>query len=266
MSQVAPEELEQLRVALAPLIGASFSVLKLPRVILAAFEPSQIGTIAGTLLDACLPELHLLLPEDDLLKEVGLVKHEGLIGEREGYPDYKHEAGKRLELKLLYVDPVGVVMKKPPTPREPSARLTQKVTVKNVVPETDVLMVVAYQLQPSSEQADLYSPTMIDIGLFPMIECIRARDHRLTEGGGKWFGDYETPAVLSKRGRAKVAKEIKPDYSAYGRKESEGYDLNEDTNFGKLKRIPYRPLQEFLRKHGAKCAVRGDYPKPWVMG
>ena len=27
------------------------------------------------------------------------------------------------------------------------------------------------------------------------------------------------------------------DYSSYGRKENEGKDLNEDTNFGKLKRI-----------------------------
>jgi len=265
MSQVTPEELEQLRLRLSPLIGASFNVLKLPRTILGAFEPSQIGTIAGTLLDACIPEFHLLLPDDDLLKEIGLVKHEGLIGEREGYPDYRHESGKRLELKLLYVDPVGVVMKKPPTPREPSARLSQKVTVKNVVPETDVLMVVAYQLQPIREQPDLYSPTVIDMGFFSMIECIHARDHRLIDSGGKWFGDYETPAVLSKKGRKKIAAAIEPDYSAYGRKKSEGYDLNEDTNFGKLKRIPYKSLQEFLKKHGAKYTLRGDYPEPWVI-
>lgn len=56
------------------------------------------------------------------------------MGEREGYPDYKHSSGKRLELKLLYVDNPSLKMKKPPTPREPSARLTQKVTVKNVDP------------------------------------------------------------------------------------------------------------------------------------
>jgi hypothetical protein len=28
-------------------------------------------------------------------------------------------------------------------------------------------------------------------------------------------------------------------------------DFEKDTNFGKLKRIPYPPLQEFMRKHGA---------------
>ncbi|WP_288175448.1 hypothetical protein [Sporofaciens musculi] len=37
------------------------------------------------------------------------------------------------------------------------------------------------------------------------------------------------------------------DYSSYGRKENEGKDLNEDTNFGKLKRIPYGPLQEYIK-------------------
>ena len=37
------------------------------------------------------------------------------------------------------------------------------------------------------------------------------------------------------------------DYSSYGRKENEGKDLNEDTNFGKLKRIPYAPLQRYIR-------------------
>ena len=34
-----------------------------------------------------------------------------------------------------------------------------------------------------------------------------------------------------------------------GRKESEGKHVNEDTNFGKLKRIPYGPFQEFLKKY-----------------
>src|ERR1039457_3654042 len=39
------------------------------------------------------------------------------------------------------------------------------------------------------------------------------------------------------------------DTSSYGRKESEGKDFNEDTNFGKLKRIPHPGLQTFLRKY-----------------
>lgn len=32
-----------------------------------------------------------------------------------------------------------------------------------------------------------------------------------------------------------MAANIEIDYSSYGRKENEGKDLNEDTNFGKLK-------------------------------
>ena len=35
------------------------------------------------------------------------------------------------------------------------------------------------------------------------------------------------------------------------RKHLSGQDFEKDTNFGKLKRIPYPPLQDFMRKHGA---------------
>ncbi len=31
------------------------------------------------------------------------------------------------------------------------------------------------------------------------------------------------------------------------RKENEGKDMNEDTNFGKLKRIPYAPLRQYIK-------------------
>jgi hypothetical protein len=99
-----------------------------------------------------------------------------------------------------------------------------------------------------------------------MIECIRARDHRLTASGGRWFGDYETPAILSRAGRRKFEAGDALDLDHYGRKESEGYDFNEDTNFGKLKRIPYRPLQEFLMKNGADYLVSGTYPALWTLG
>jgi hypothetical protein len=174
------------------------------------------------------------------------------MGDREGYPDYYHRSGLRAELKLLYIDPVDVAMKKPPTPREPSARLTQKVTIKNVDPARDVLLVITYQLQANQDTPILYSPTIVDLGVFSMIESIRARDARLIEGGGQWFGDYDTPAVLSKQGLKKLARGESVDRSIYGRKQSEGKDLNEDTNFGKLSRIPYQPLRDFLRKHGYK--------------
>lgn len=262
---ITSEEIAQLRQALQPLRGVQFDVLKIPKDILGAFEPSQIGTIVGTLMDACIPQLAEIVPENALLRKIGLTKQEGILGDREGYPDYKHESGKRLELKLLYVDPVGVQMKKPPTRREASARITQKVTVKNVVPATDVLLVIAYQLRANTGHQDVYSPTIIDLGLYPMIECVQARDHRLVSRGGKWFGNYETPAVLSKIGRAKIAKREPVDEKQYGRKESEGYDFNEDTNFGKLKRVPLESLQRFLKKHGATYARKGSHPTPWAI-
>ncbi len=81
-----------------------------------------------------------------------------------------------------------------------------------------------------------------------MIELVEIRDKRLMDRGGRWFGNYETPAVLSQIGNAKLSKGEPVDTSTYGRKESEGKDFNEDTNFGKLKRIPYKPLQDFIKK------------------
>ncbi len=249
MTDISPEELDLLRKALDPLKKVQFEVLKLPEAVLAGFEPSQIGTLVGVLMDACIPQLSLIIEDARLLSEVGLKKHAGILGEREGYPDFLHDSGKRLELKLLYVDPVGVKMKRPPTPREPSARLTQKVTLKNVKPDLDVLLVVAYRLEPNHEEKKVFSPTIIDLEVFPMIECIRARDSRLLTAPGKWFGDYETPVILSGIGKRKLSEGLPLDEFSYGRKAKEGKDYNEDTNFGKLARIPYRPLQGFLAKH-----------------
>ncbi len=185
--------------------------------------------------------------------KVGLEKHEGLLGEREGYPDYRHSpSGLRVELKLIFVDNPCLKMKKPPTLREPSARLTQKVTVKNVTPKTDAMLLIAYQLQKSSDQQDAVTPKVIDFGVFSMIELVEARDRRLVESSGRWFGNYETPCILSRLGRKKIKQGISLDISTYGRKESEGKDFNEDTNFGKLKRIPHPDLQAFLRKYSHK--------------
>ena len=263
---VSDDMFTELKETLVLLAGLQLEVLRLPRSILKAFEPSQIGTIVGVLMDACIPELPNLLKHKDIdLSKLGLTKHEGVLGDREGYPDYHHKSGARIELKLLYKDPKGVEMKAPPTPREPSARLTQKVTLKNVEPSIDVLMVLAYELQPLPNYPNLYSPTIIDIGLFSIIHCICARDDRLTRGGGKWFGDYETPCVPSISGKAKLIRGEALDDSLYGRKMSEGRDFNEDTNFGKLKRIPYKPLQLFLKKHGASYTTKGEWPEPWTI-
>ena len=93
--RITQAELCELKEQLKPLIGLRFRSLSLPIVALEAFEPSQIGTIVGALMDAMIPHMKI----DGL----GLSKHEGILGDREGYPDYKHESGKRVELKLLYV-------------------------------------------------------------------------------------------------------------------------------------------------------------------
>lgn len=245
---ISQSEIEELKKTLFPLIGVQFEILSIPREILKGFEPSQIGTMIGTLMDACIPQLPLI-PTTTGLPDIGLSKHNGILGEREGYPDYLHSSGKRLELKLLYVDNPNIEMKKPPTPREPSARLTQKVTFKNVIPKLDVLLVIAYSLEENIENPNCFSPTIKDIGLFPVFDCIVARDFRMYNSNGGWFGDFETPTILSKVGKQKLREGKSLDNSKYGRKESEGQDFNEDTNFGKLKRIPYEPLQNFLTKY-----------------
>ena len=239
--RISNHDLVELKEQLKPLIGQRFRSLSLPIVAIAAFEPSQVGTIVGTLMDALIPHLDI--------KGLGLEKHEGILGEREGYPDYKHESGKRLELKLLYIDNPSLKMKKPPTPREPSARLTQKVTVKNVDPELDAMLLIAYRMEVDDLNSDAAVPKIIDLELFSMIELVEARDKRMTDGSGRWFGNYETPTVLSKIGKEKYSKGLPLDTSSYGRKESEGKDFNEDTNFGKLKRIPHPKLQSFLSKY-----------------
>ncbi len=249
--RISESELAFLRRAFKPLLHRPFRFLSLPIPSLAGFEPSQIGTICGTLMDACLPYLGL---ED--IPELGLTKHDGILGEREGYPDYLHSSGFRVELKLLYMDNADLKMKRPPTAREPSARLTQKVTVKNIRPEKDAMLVLAYQLRPQDDNPAFVSPTVIDYEVFSMIELVEARDKRLLDCGGRWFGHYETPAIVSKIGRRKIAEGVPLDTSLYGRKESEGKDFNEDTNFGKLKRIPHAALQAFLAK--CKRAARGS--------
>ena len=240
--RITPQQLADLREALFPLEGVQFTSLLLPLVALADIEPSQIGTIVGTLMDTLIPHL-------DDIAEFGLEKHEGILGEREGYPDYRHlPSGLRVELKLIFVDNPNIPMKKPPTHREPSARLTQKVTVKNVVPQTDSLLLIAYQLQESEDRKDAVSPTIIDLDVFSMIELVEARDKRLIDTGGRWFGDYETPCIISHLGRRKRNQGVPLDTTSYGRKQSEGKDFNEDTNFGKLNRIPHPDLQAFLHK------------------
>ncbi len=231
-SVASSEDIANIKAALRPLIGAQFNILSIPKEILPAFEPSQIGTIVGSLMDACIPQLSKII-ESDTFDSVGLRKNVGILGDREGYPDYLHTSGKRLELKLLFVDNPNIEMKKPPTPREPSARLTQKVTFKNVQADKDLLLVIAYALMKNKTKPGFFPPTIIDFEIFPVYDCILARDRRMYESNGGWFGLFETPAILSNSGKRKMDANLAIDYSAYGRKENEGKDLNEDTNFGK---------------------------------
>ena len=243
---------------LSPLIGQFIDYLSLPKKSIVDFEPSQFGTIVGTLVDAMLPEIcHQM--------GIGLHKSSGIIGEREGYPDFEHVLGYRLELKGLFKDNPSLNLKRPPTPREPSARLTQKVTLKNVIPSKDLMLLICYQMEERTDDNNLISPRIKDLKVFPVIELVKARDFRMESQGGKWFGNYETPTILSKSGRQKKKGGLPLDETAYGRKESEGKDYNEDTNFGKLKRIPYQRLHEFLKKHNCSFASQGNYPSKWSL-
>ena len=229
-----------LREALLPLVGLRISWLSIPGPALPGFEPSQLAVIVNTLLDGILPQIeHLATDAEnaDRLQSIGLSKSPGVIGQRESYPDYVHVSGKRVELKGLFVDNPALKMKRPPTQREPSARIKENVTTDVIDPANDALLVAAAQLR--ADESGICSPYIIDIGVFSMVECVRARDGRLAEAGGRWFG--RLPKVVKKRSQQKhhAGHSLDDD------------DYEKDTNFGKLKRIPYQPLQDFLHTHGA---------------
>lgn len=219
------------------MIGLKVDWLALPTDALLGFEPSQIAVIVNTLLDATLPQIKLLglSPENaEKLKHIEFTKPARQIGQREAYPDYISKSGKRFELKGLFVDNPELDFKRPPTRREPSARLKENITFEIVDPATDVLFVAAIQLR---EDGEFCSPYIIDIGLFSMIECIEARDRRLHDSGGRWIGG--APKVISQRGAQKQR----------ANEELTEQDYKPDTNFGKLKRIPHPPLENFLTKY-----------------
>lgn len=104
-------------------------------------------------------------------------------------------------------------------------------------PENDALLLAAAQLK--EDETGGCSPYIIDIGVFSMVECVRARDASLKKRGGLWFDGV--PKVVKKSSEGKYA----------AGKRLTAADFEKDTNFGKLKRIPYQPLQDFMRKHGA---------------
>lgn len=240
MPDITPSELTSLRAVFAPLIGLQISWLSIPALALPGFEPSQIAVIVNTLLDAILPQLeHLATDEENArhLRGTGLSKAPGTIGQREAYPDYIHASGKRVELKGLFVDNPALMMKRPPTAREASARIKENVTMDVIHAESDALLLAAAQLR--MDDLGRCSPYIIDLGVFSMVECVRARDARLAQAGGRWIGGV--PKVVKKTSIRRLSEGL-PLTDA---------DFERDTNFGKLKRIPHLPLQEFMRRHGA---------------
>lgn len=236
MSDISQKELEELYEAMKPLLNMRVDWLSIPDDALEGFEPSQVAVIVNTLLDGILPQIELLAIDEDnrkLLEGIGLSKAPGLLGDREGYPDYVHVSGKRVELKGLFVDNPKLKMKRPPTKREPSARIKENVRMNEIQSENDALLIAAVQLQ---EKDGLCSPFIVDIGVFSMIEIVRVRDQRLLDTGGQWIGGL--PKVVSKKGALKLKAGLALTDA----------DYEKDTNFGKLKRIPYKPVQDFLKK------------------
>ena len=56
-SRITGEQLGELRNALRPLVKVQLTSLRLPKPTLADMEPSQVGTIVGTLMDAMIPHV-----------------------------------------------------------------------------------------------------------------------------------------------------------------------------------------------------------------
>lgn len=236
MPDITQQEIAILRDTFMPLVGMKIEWLSIPDQALQGFEPSQIAVIVNTLLDGILPQIQLLATTEAnkaKLNTIGLQKATSGIGQRESYPDYVHISGKRVELKGLFVDNPNLKLKRPPTPREPSARLKENVTLEKIDTEKDVLLIAAVQIK---EENAMCSPFIVDIEVFSMVECLRARDNRLSETGGKWISGL--PKVIRNSGQRKLkAGQVLTNE-----------DYEKDTNFGKLKRIPYKPLQDFLTK------------------
>jgi hypothetical protein len=238
MPDISKAELDKLKDEFKPLIGLRIDWLSIPTGGIAGFEPSQIAVIINTLLDAAMPQIELLASDpvnEEKLRHISLSKGPRKIGERESYPDYIHKSGKRVELKGLFVDNPDLPLKRPPTAREPSARIKENVTTNEVDAANDALLIAAVRLQEIEGRC---CPVIIDIEVLSMIECIRKRDQRLIEDKGKWINGV--PMVLSKQGEKKRKKKVPLTDN----------DYEKDTNFGKLKRIPYEPLQSFMVKHG----------------
>ncbi len=132
MLDITQQEISILQNTFTPLVGMKIDWLSIPDQALQGFGPSQVAVIVNTLLDGILPQIQLLATTEEnkaKLKNIGLRKAPNTIGQRESYPDYVHVSGKRVEIKGLFVDNPDLKLKRPPTPREPSARLKENATL-----------------------------------------------------------------------------------------------------------------------------------------
>src|SRR5262245_16905200 len=104
---ISAAEIEKLRIAFLPLLGLKINWFSVPKEALGGFEPSQLAVISNTILDAALPQIEQLSedPENaEKLKQIQITKAPREFGQREGYPDFVHASGMRVELKGLFVD------------------------------------------------------------------------------------------------------------------------------------------------------------------
>lgn len=160
MPDITIQQFRLLRQEFEPLTGLRVDWLALPEQALPGFEPSQVAVIVNTILDAALPQIQLLATNPGnlaKLEHIGLLKAPGQIGDREAYPDYIHKSGYRVELKGLFVDNPVLKLKRPPTRRQPSARLKENVTLYNVDVTKDVLMFRQVEADTLSTFASLFA-------------------------------------------------------------------------------------------------------------
>jgi hypothetical protein len=211
------------RLSLGSLRGQLITAASLPYLD-AWYEPSQLGSLVGVLMDVMLP----------LIPRLGLVRYRRSKNERESYPDFVGSDGLRYELKLV---PVGAnsAARRGRTDREPAARIGRNIKRKIVLPN-DRLLAIAYSwhIQPkltvvfAGKRLPAMCPRIDDVLILPMLPLVEARDHDLIERGGRWGAEY--PEVPTRKNPAR---------------------FKTDTNFGKLTRLPILDVSKWLERVGA---------------
>ena len=151
-----------------------------------AFEPSQLGSIVGSLFEVWLP-----------FTMNGVMKHRCGNNNRETYPDLILSSRERVELKLILHCDHGKILREPPL-KESAARLGHAVTEHNVESH-DFALVVIYDIKV--DKAACF-PEVVQCKPFPILELIRARDADLVRRGGMW--GRERPMVKANTGGFKI--------------------------------------------------------------